>query len=91
MNTQNNNVIVMPTAADYIKEEVAEILSPFNKWVTGKDVGHNPSSCECFDHWRFGGGSFRIRPTFLSVVSVHLKFLPPTSSTTTLGLCRGEL
>ncbi|HCB35082.1 MAG: hypothetical protein A2W52_03595 [Candidatus Taylorbacteria bacterium RIFCSPHIGHO2_02_49_25] len=58
-NSTNSNVFVMSTATDYIKEEVAEILGPFNKWVTGEEVGHSPSSEECFEHWRKNGGRKR--------------------------------
>jgi len=63
MNAQQKDVIIHPTADARIKEEVAEILGPFNTWVTGVAVGHEPTSHECFRHWLRHGGLKRFRRT----------------------------
>lgn len=60
MNTPQN-VIVHPTASDRINTEVSEILGPFNQWVTGEEVGHEPSPLDCFRHWVRHGGLKRFR------------------------------
>ncbi|TSC67724.1 MAG: hypothetical protein G01um101472_333 [Parcubacteria group bacterium Gr01-1014_72] len=35
---------------------IAEALSPFNKWVTGEEVHHDPTPFECVEHFIQNGG-----------------------------------
>ena len=63
MHTLPNDIIVHPTAADRIKEEVGQTLSPFNKWVTGEKMHHDPTPDECFEHWRKNRGRKNFRQT----------------------------
>ncbi len=48
---------------EYLKEEVAEILSAENKWFTGIKLGRDPTEEECAWHYVLFGGadSFRRR------------------------------
>ena len=42
---------------EYIEAEIKEILSPFNRWITGIKVDHQPSDEECAYYYIRDGGA----------------------------------
>lgn len=68
MNTQPE---ILPHKQD-MQEMIGEMFSDFNRWVTGVEVGHNPSRNECAEHYIRCGGrdNFRSRhPVFVVTMS----------------------
>ena len=63
----SDQVQQMPLADDMALIR-AEIMSPFNRWVTGQEIGHEPAPRECAEHYMEHGGveehrrHYRIRP-----------------------------
>lgn len=43
----------------YIEKQIEEMNSPFNKWVTGEKVGHDPTRSELADNYVETGGARR--------------------------------
>jgi hypothetical protein len=43
----------------YIEKQIAEILSQFNRWVTGQKVGHDPTRNELSTNYVETGGAKR--------------------------------
>ncbi len=41
----------------HFNEQIAEILSAFNRWVTGEKVGHNPDDNELLYNYVISGGA----------------------------------
>lgn len=37
-------------------EQMEQIRGPFNRWVTGKKVGHDPTISECVENYFTNGG-----------------------------------
>jgi len=45
------------------KAQIPEILSDENKWYTGEEVGHEPSTNECVEHYAECGGAAHFAKT----------------------------
>ncbi len=43
--------------ADHLDQQIEEIKSPFNLWVTGEEVGHEPTISEAAIHYIKCGGA----------------------------------
>jgi len=46
---------------DFVREQLEEMQSPFNQWVTGEEVGHEPSHNELAEHYIKHGGAAAFR------------------------------
>lgn len=47
------------TLRQYVEKQMAEITSPFNKWVTGEKVGHDPTHNELAENYIESGAAAR--------------------------------
>lgn len=47
------------TLRQYVEKQMEEIKSPFNRWVTGEKVGHDPSHNELAENYIQSGGAQR--------------------------------
>ena len=60
MDTPTHKQTILPLKED-MRLMVEEILSPFNRWVTGQEIGHEPNHNECVLHFIDYGGVERFR------------------------------
>lgn len=42
---------------EYVRRQQEEMLSPFNRWITGEKVGHNPDYNELAEYYVRSGGA----------------------------------
>lgn len=65
MSNNNEHVVVCQTFEEYVAQQMADMLSPFNLWVTGIAIGHQPSADEAAEHYERCGGSDHFRETHI--------------------------
>ncbi len=59
----NARKTVLSSFKEYMKAQLDEIFSPFNKWVTGEKVNHPPSEKELAKNYVDNGGPERFAET----------------------------
>ncbi len=45
----------------FMQGEAEEVFGPLNSWVTGEEVGHDPTEYELLDHYIKSGAAERYR------------------------------